>query len=127
MSNPNEFPPPNMALQRTRRPRIRSGRSLCSLGSPLSFWSLGAKRGMAGGAAVWRPRRAASGIAGGSACVSTQSEADKGCAAGGSIRCGPYQHGWHRGRPAAEVAVRLERVKQERRVVNRGVGNMVLA
>ncbi|MFN2384915.1 MAG: hypothetical protein ABR576_01275, partial [Thermoanaerobaculia bacterium] len=25
---------PNMALQRTRRPRVRSGRSLCSLGSP---------------------------------------------------------------------------------------------
>ena len=25
---------PNMALQRTRRPRIRSGRSLYSLGSP---------------------------------------------------------------------------------------------
>ena len=41
---------PNMALQRTRRPRIRSGRSLCSLGSPLSFWSLGLispKAGMA--------------------------------------------------------------------------------
>ncbi len=28
--------PPNMALQRTRRPRIRSGRSLRSLGSPLN-------------------------------------------------------------------------------------------
>ena len=27
---------PNMALQRTRRPRIRSGRSLRSLGSPLN-------------------------------------------------------------------------------------------
>jgi hypothetical protein len=26
----------NMALQRTRRPRLRSGRSLCSLGSPLN-------------------------------------------------------------------------------------------
>jgi hypothetical protein len=33
---------PNMALQRTRCPRIPSGRSLRSLGSPLSFWSLGA-------------------------------------------------------------------------------------
>jgi hypothetical protein len=29
------------SLQRTRRPRIRSGRALCSLGSPLSFWSFG--------------------------------------------------------------------------------------
>jgi hypothetical protein len=28
--------PPNMALQRTRRPRVRSGRSLRSLGSPLN-------------------------------------------------------------------------------------------
>ena len=28
--------PPNMALQRPRRPRLRSGRSLCSLGSPLN-------------------------------------------------------------------------------------------
>jgi hypothetical protein len=27
---------PNMALQRTRHPRIRSGRSLRSLGSPLN-------------------------------------------------------------------------------------------
>ena len=27
---------PNMALQQTRRPRIRSGRSLRSLGSPLN-------------------------------------------------------------------------------------------
>jgi hypothetical protein len=27
---------PNMALQRTRRPRLRSGRSRCSLGSPLN-------------------------------------------------------------------------------------------
>ena len=32
---------PNMALQRTRRPRIRSGRSLRSLGSPLNARSLG--------------------------------------------------------------------------------------
>jgi hypothetical protein len=31
-----EVQPPNMALQRTRRPRFRSGRSLCSLGSPLN-------------------------------------------------------------------------------------------
>jgi hypothetical protein len=30
-----------MALQRTRRPRIRSGRSLCSLGSPLNARPLG--------------------------------------------------------------------------------------
>ena len=33
--------PPNMALQRTRRPRFRSGRSLRSLGSPLNARSLG--------------------------------------------------------------------------------------
>ena len=32
----------NMALQRTRRPRFRSGRSLCSLGSPLNARPLGA-------------------------------------------------------------------------------------
>jgi len=31
-----------MALQRTRRPRLRSGRSLCSLGSPLNARSLDA-------------------------------------------------------------------------------------
>jgi hypothetical protein len=30
-----------MALQRTRRPRIRSGRSLRSLGSPLNTQPLG--------------------------------------------------------------------------------------
>jgi hypothetical protein len=30
-----------MALQRTRRPRFRSGRSLRSLGSPLNARSLG--------------------------------------------------------------------------------------
>jgi hypothetical protein len=33
--------PPNMALQRTRRPRFRSGRSLRSLGSPLNAYPLG--------------------------------------------------------------------------------------
>jgi len=33
--------PPNMALQRTRRPRIRSGRSLRSLGSPLNAQPFG--------------------------------------------------------------------------------------
>jgi len=33
--------PPNMALQRTRRPRYRSGRSLRSLGSPLNARPLG--------------------------------------------------------------------------------------
>jgi hypothetical protein len=33
-----------MALQRTRRPRIRSGRSLCSLGSPLNARPLDATR-----------------------------------------------------------------------------------
>ena len=33
--------PPNMASQRTRRLRIRSGRSLCSLGSPLNARLLG--------------------------------------------------------------------------------------
>jgi hypothetical protein len=32
---------PNMALQRTRRPRFRSGRSLRSLGSPLNAQPLG--------------------------------------------------------------------------------------
>ena len=31
---------PNMALQRTRRPSLRSGRSLRSLGSPLNACSL---------------------------------------------------------------------------------------
>src|SRR5512144_1840370 len=35
---------PNMALQRTRRPRIRSGRSLRSLGSPLNARSLGGRK-----------------------------------------------------------------------------------
>jgi hypothetical protein len=35
---------PNMALQRTRRPRIRSGRSLRSLGSPLNAQPLDATR-----------------------------------------------------------------------------------
>jgi hypothetical protein len=35
---------PNMALQRTRRPRLRSGRSLRSLGSPLNARPLGASR-----------------------------------------------------------------------------------
>src|SRR5436190_22200271 len=34
-SMPVVHAPPNMALQRTRRSRVRSGRSLCSLGSPL--------------------------------------------------------------------------------------------
>jgi hypothetical protein len=33
---------PNMALQRTRRPRFRSGRSLRSLGSPLKARPLAA-------------------------------------------------------------------------------------
>ncbi len=33
--------PPNMALQRTRRPRIRSGRSLRSLGSSLNAYPFG--------------------------------------------------------------------------------------
>ena len=32
---------PSMALRRTRRPRIRSGRSLCSLGSRLNAQLLG--------------------------------------------------------------------------------------
>jgi len=35
--------PPNMALQRTRRPRFRSGRSLRSLGSPLNARPLGGR------------------------------------------------------------------------------------
>jgi len=39
---------PNMALQRTRRPRIRSGRSLRSLGSPLNARPLGAWSGHRG-------------------------------------------------------------------------------
>jgi hypothetical protein len=34
-------PSPNMALQRTRRPSLRSGRSLRSLGSPLNARPLG--------------------------------------------------------------------------------------
>ena len=34
-------PPPNKSLQRTRRPRFRAGRSLRSLGSPLSSNPLG--------------------------------------------------------------------------------------
>ena len=34
-------PPPNMALQRTRRPSLRSSRSLRSLGSPLNAYPLG--------------------------------------------------------------------------------------
>jgi len=33
--------PPNMAFQRTRRPSLRSGRSLRSLGSPLNAYPLG--------------------------------------------------------------------------------------
>src|SRR6476659_6436892 len=37
-------PPSNMALQRTRRPRLRSGRSLRSLGSPLNARPLDAGR-----------------------------------------------------------------------------------
>jgi hypothetical protein len=32
---------PNMAFQRTRRPSLRSGRSLRSLGSPLNAYPLG--------------------------------------------------------------------------------------
>jgi hypothetical protein len=39
-----ELMPPNMALQRTRRPRFRSGRSLRSLGSPLNARPLGGFR-----------------------------------------------------------------------------------
>src|SRR5687768_6412247 len=34
--------PSNMAFQRTRRPSLRSGRSLRSLGSPLTAYPLGA-------------------------------------------------------------------------------------
>ena len=46
MNYPERLPavipqPPNMALQRTRRPRFRSGRSLRSLGSPLNAPPLG--------------------------------------------------------------------------------------
>jgi hypothetical protein len=37
----SKYVPPNMALQRTRRPRFRSGRSLRSLGSPLNARTLG--------------------------------------------------------------------------------------
>jgi hypothetical protein len=37
-------PRPNMALQRTRRPRFRSGRSLRSIGSPLNARPLAAAR-----------------------------------------------------------------------------------
>jgi hypothetical protein len=39
-----EMPPSNMALQRTRRPRFRSGRSLRSLGSPLNARPLGVSK-----------------------------------------------------------------------------------
>ncbi len=39
---------PNMALQRTRRPRLRSGRSLCSLGSPLNARPLAGRTRIAG-------------------------------------------------------------------------------
>ena len=38
--------PPNMALQRTRRPRLRSGRSLRSLGSPLNARPLGKRKSL---------------------------------------------------------------------------------
>jgi hypothetical protein len=42
-SGRNYFDPqPNMALQRTRRPSLRSGRSHSSLGSPLNAQPLGA-------------------------------------------------------------------------------------
>jgi hypothetical protein len=37
-------PPPNPRLQRTRRPSLRSGRSLRSLGSPLKRMPLGVNR-----------------------------------------------------------------------------------
>jgi hypothetical protein len=40
----------NMALQRTRRPRFRSGRSLCSLGSPLNARPLATQKRLFGGA-----------------------------------------------------------------------------
>ena len=43
-----KMPRPNMALQRTRRPTLRSGRSLCSLGSPLNARSLGRPHGNVG-------------------------------------------------------------------------------
>jgi len=36
--------PPNMALQRTRRPSLRSGRSLRSLGSPLNAYPLAGRK-----------------------------------------------------------------------------------
>ena len=39
------WPRPNMALQRTRRRRIPSGRSLRSLGSPLNARPLGRTKG----------------------------------------------------------------------------------
>jgi hypothetical protein len=38
---PFKPPTPNMALQRTRRPSLRSGRSLRSLGSPLNAYPFG--------------------------------------------------------------------------------------
>jgi hypothetical protein len=41
--------PPNMALQRNRRPRLRSGRSLRSLGSPLNARPLGTGKVSRGG------------------------------------------------------------------------------
>jgi hypothetical protein len=45
--------PHNMALQRTRRPRYRSGRSLCSLGSPLNARPLGGRRRTSGCGLRW--------------------------------------------------------------------------
>jgi hypothetical protein len=44
---PRSQGPPNMRVQRTRRPSLRSGRSRCSLGSPLTRYPLGgaAKKG----------------------------------------------------------------------------------
>jgi hypothetical protein len=46
---------PNMALQRTRRPRYRSGRSLRSLGSPLNARPLaGASKSCGSGGGVRR-------------------------------------------------------------------------
>ena len=41
--SPHRGPPPKMVLQRPHRTRVRSGRSLRSLGSPLNAQLLGAR------------------------------------------------------------------------------------
>jgi hypothetical protein len=64
--------PPNMALQRTRRPRIRSGRSLRSLGSPLNARPLDAVGKAAARRSPRRPESAASSPSGARAVHSSR-------------------------------------------------------